>query len=437
MISNADDEGRIRADAGALRRLVFGFDDDITRENVDSFIVELRRISSLHFYEIDDERHAHFTNWTKFQKLQSDRIAPSLLPPCPDCSASIKTVQDCIVDEDGSKTSIPIRIRIAQRDKMCMYCGIKFPTKSVRFVLEHMVPVSQGGKTTDDNCVLACWSCNTKKGGRTPEQAGMELIQDGSILDPNVSVGKVSIGKSRLEQNSVGKESAERKTNYPSQSSGSVADAQEKPRGVPEIAKLRDAISKKNPPKLGILLLLFSLLLLAKPTYAADKIVVRYKIKLTNGHNFKLSAHTVAGGAGGSSGASTSPSPTRTASQQPKPSPRPLEMGGGGRALAGSVKDQVLSAGAKRFGEQHTASLEALVMHESGFNQYAGNKSSGACGLFQAMPCEKMGCSLDDVQCQIDWGFGYIERRYGNPTNAWDFWQSRRPINGRDVGNWY
>lgn len=249
--------------------------------------------------------------------------------------------------------------------------------------------------------------------------------------------GKRREVKGSEEKRTEGKGSAEGKTNYPSQSSGSVADAQEKPRGVPEVAKLRDALHKKNPPKLGILLLLFSLLLLAKPTFAAEKIVVRYKIKLTNGHNFKPPAHTVAGGAGGRKGASTPTSPTRTASQSPSPSPRPFEMGGGGRALAGSVKDQVLSAGAKRFGEHHTASLEALVMHESGFNQYAQNGSSGACGLFQAMPCEKMGCSLDDVSCQIDWGFGYIERRYGNPTNAWDFWQSRRPINGRDVGNWY
>lgn len=342
MISNADDEGYVRADAGSLRRLIFGFDDVVSKDDVQSYIDELQSMASIHFYDDSGEWYAHFTNWTKFQKLQKDRIQSSLYPMCSKCIADDKQV----------------------------------PTQ-------------------------------------------------------------VSIGKSRLEQNSVGKESAERKTNYPSQSSGSVADAQEKPRGVPEVAKLRDALHKKNPPKLGILLLLFSLLLLAKPTFAADKIVVRYTITSTNGHKSKPPAKNVAGGAGGGTGASTPSSLTRSASQQPPLSPRPFEMGGGGRGLAGSVKDQVLSAGAKRFGEHHTASLEALVMHESGFNQYAQNGSSGACGLFQAMPCEKMGCSLDNLQCQIDWGFGYIEQRYGTPTSAWDFWQSRRPINGRDVGNWY
>lgn len=196
---------------------------------------------------------------------------------------------------------------------------------------------------------------------------------------------------------------------------------------------------KETRPISVLFMFLYCLLLLAKPTYAAKprKIVVRYTITTTNGHKLKPLAKSVAGGAGGRAGASTSSSPTRTASQQTVPPSASHGLSGRGEVLAGSVKDQVLAAGVDRFGKEHTSSLEALVMHESGFNQYAGNRSSGACGLFQAMPCAKMGCQLDDVQCQIDWGFGYIERRYGNPTNAWDFWQSRRPINGQDVGNWY
>lgn len=55
----------------------------------------------------------------------------------------------------------------------CCYCGKKFPSKELN--LEHVIPKSRGGKSTWDNVVTACIECNTKKGGRTPEESGMRL----------------------------------------------------------------------------------------------------------------------------------------------------------------------------------------------------------------------------------------------------------------------
>ena len=40
---------------------------------------------------------------------------------------------------------------------------------------DHVVPRALGGKTTWENIVTACIDCNQRKGGRTPEQAGMKL----------------------------------------------------------------------------------------------------------------------------------------------------------------------------------------------------------------------------------------------------------------------
>ena len=40
---------------------------------------------------------------------------------------------------------------------------------------DHVVPVCQGGTDDETNLVIACRYCNSKKGGRTPEQAGMVL----------------------------------------------------------------------------------------------------------------------------------------------------------------------------------------------------------------------------------------------------------------------
>lgn len=73
-----------------------------------------------------------------------------------------------------------------------------------------------------------------------------------------------------------------------------------------------------------------------------------------------------------------------------------------------------------RFGKEGTQ----LVFKESGLHNDSVNSESGACGLFQAYPCEKMGCELDDVECQLNWGETYITDRYGTPINAYKFWVS-------------
>lgn len=55
----------------------------------------------------------------------------------------------------------------------CQYCGAKHD-----ITIDHVTPLSQGGKTNFLNCVAACKECNIKKGDRTPEGAGMRLAHD-------------------------------------------------------------------------------------------------------------------------------------------------------------------------------------------------------------------------------------------------------------------
>ena len=67
------------------------------------------------------------------------------------------------------------RRNLFARDRnRCQYCGKRFPTHDLS--LDHVLPRSQGGKNTWENIVCACIRCNTRKGGRTPDQAGMKLI---------------------------------------------------------------------------------------------------------------------------------------------------------------------------------------------------------------------------------------------------------------------
>jgi 5-methylcytosine-specific restriction endonuclease McrA len=64
---------------------------------------------------------------------------------------------------------------LARDSHLCQYCGRHFPTHLLS--IDHVVPRSRGGETTWENVVCACLTCNVKKGGRTPREARMKLVQ--------------------------------------------------------------------------------------------------------------------------------------------------------------------------------------------------------------------------------------------------------------------
>jgi hypothetical protein len=67
--------------------------------------------------------------------------------------------------------------------------------------------------------------------------------------------------------------------------------------------------------------------------------------------------------------------------------------------------------------------LDPLWTHESGWNVYAENPGSGAYGIPQALPGDKMASAGPDWRTnpatQIRWGLTYIQDRYGSPCAAW------------------
>jgi hypothetical protein len=79
-------------------------------------------------------------------------------------------------------------------------------------------------------------------------------------------------------------------------------------------------------------------------------------------------------------------------------------------------------------GDDQFDCLVSLWNRESHWNVYAGNPSSGAYGIPQALPGSKMASAgpdwQDNAATQITWGLGYITGRYGNPCGAWAHSQS-------------
>jgi len=170
MVTLADDEGRLKGHPAYLRAQVFPY-DDILNADVEKAREEIIEAGLIEIYIVDQSQYIQHPNWEKYQTLRADRIQASRLPDPPNAVTAFKTLKEV----DGATE--PLRVIIAKRDKGCRYCGEPFKSNTpTKFIIEHVIPVKQGGKTNKENCVLACQSCNTIKGNRTPEEAKMPLL---------------------------------------------------------------------------------------------------------------------------------------------------------------------------------------------------------------------------------------------------------------------
>ena len=103
---------------------------------------------------------------------------------------------------------VPIRMQTLSRKNIfmrdgykCMYCGKSSSGEGLE--LEHVIPRSRGGKNEWVNLVSACRKCNSRKGDRTPEEAGMPLLR--RPLPASVHTGRFILRSMGLEVNEWGR----------------------------------------------------------------------------------------------------------------------------------------------------------------------------------------------------------------------------------------
>ena len=124
----------------------------------------------------------------------------------------------------------------------------------------------------------------------------------------------------------------------------------------------------------------------------------------------------------------------------PKPSPTPTAVEESSTASAawtppfvspdpGTAQAVAYSMVQERgWGDEEFACLVALWSKESGWRVNAYNSGSGAYGIPQALPGNKMASAGADWETnpatQVAWGLGYISGRYGTPCGAWGHSQS-------------
>lgn len=68
------------------------------------------------------------------------------------------------------RTRVPFSKRniMVRDDFICQYCG-----GDQELTIDHIVPISRLGKSSFENCVTACKSCNAKKGNKLPSESGI------------------------------------------------------------------------------------------------------------------------------------------------------------------------------------------------------------------------------------------------------------------------
>lgn len=127
---------------------------------------------------------------------------------------------------------------------------------------------------------------------------------------------------------------------------------------------------------------------------------------------------------------------TYTVYVKPKPKPTPVVRDAVGTAASGGWTPPFVTPDpgsaqavaydmvkARGWGDDEFGCLVALWNKESGWRVNAYNRSSGAYGIPQSLPGNKMASAGADWETnpatQISWGLGYIQGRYGSPCGAW------------------
>lgn len=143
----ADREGRLEDRPKRIKMELFAYDSfDIepmlNRLQADGFLIR---------YAIDGVNYIQITNFVKHQDPHYKEKA-SVIPAPPGA-------KNFIVASGVTRTQ---RARIFERDGYkCVICNVKDS-----LCIDHILPVSRGGDSSDENLQTLCMSCNTKKGNK-------------------------------------------------------------------------------------------------------------------------------------------------------------------------------------------------------------------------------------------------------------------------------
>ena len=132
------------------------------------------RLDAVRLLSLD--AHGRVLDWMSWQDASClyvrGAVAWTLGDPC-------LSVHGGTSRETGRQSVLELHPIVAARSHargqhLCLYCGREFTRQQL--TRDHVLPLSRGGRDTWENVVAACFHCNSRKGGRTPQQASMPLL---------------------------------------------------------------------------------------------------------------------------------------------------------------------------------------------------------------------------------------------------------------------
>lgn len=167
LITYADDYGRFNADYQIILARLYPREIGIVSiDDIEDAMTELIGVEKIAFYtsEARKEIYGCFPNWAEHQRVRDSK------KKCPEPDDT--TVNDWYFRRFVSRD---MKRKIIERDKMkCKGCG-KFlfadmpsADRAIKFGgglfhIDHIVPVNQGGRATEENLQLLCNSCNLRR----------------------------------------------------------------------------------------------------------------------------------------------------------------------------------------------------------------------------------------------------------------------------------
>jgi len=83
--------------------------------------------------------------------------------------------EECAAEPANHYRDPGLRTELFERDSWrCQYCGER--VRSNTATLDHIVPVSKGGRDDPENLATTCLMCNSIKSGRTYEEAAPQIL---------------------------------------------------------------------------------------------------------------------------------------------------------------------------------------------------------------------------------------------------------------------
>lgn len=99
---------------------------------------------------------------------------------------------------------------------------------------------------------------------------------------------------------------------------------------------------------------------------------------------------------------------------KPTPKPKPVAP-----KITGTKEQWMTAAGIPKSQWKY---VDYIVSRESSWNPNAVNRSSGACGLGQQLPCGKWPGRWNDPVAALKAQYNYVTQRYGGYAGAYSFW---------------